>query len=152
MKQPILLFALPLFLGLAACQSTPKSSADDAKPAESAKAEDKTEENEDAAYEVAKAERAVQHAHIEHKIAQAEIEAATRKGQDSLQSAETELKNATDALEQFQKAERELELSKVQLGLDRAAWQLEAERQELGELEAMYKKDDVATLTKELVL
>jgi hypothetical protein len=101
---------------------------------------------------LAKAEREVENNRLELKIAQAEAEASARKSQDEVDEKEHALQEATSALDQFMKNERELELSKVKLGLDRATWRLEAEKQELAELEAMYQKDDVATLTKELVL
>lgn len=151
MKRILLLCALPLTLWTAACESMPTSKADT--PAVADKAGDKADSDEPSAKDkLAKAERAVEDGRLELKIAQAETEAKARKAQDEVDEAEHGLQEATTALDQFMKNERELELSKVKLGLDRATWRLEAEKQELAELEAMYQKDDVATLTKELVL
>lgn len=149
MKNPILLLALPMSLWFAACESMPKSS-DGGAP--KAAAEEVGEGQDDAQDEVAKARRSLEDSRLELKIAQAEAEATARKAQDEVDSAEIAAKVKADALDHFLKSERELELAQLQLGLDQAAWRLEAERQELAELEAMYKKDDVATLTKELVL
>lgn len=146
MKLPILLLALPLAFGFTACASTSNAESKSAESAEDAGGD------EDAQDEAAAADRAVQDARIELKIAQAEAESTARKMQDEVEAAENAAKIASDALDHFLKSERDLELSKVQFGLDRASWGLEAERQELAELEAMYKKDDVAALTKELVL
>ncbi len=149
MKHLILLLALPMSLWFASCESMPKG-ADAGGKAAAAEADE--EADDETQEEIAKGERSVQDTRIELKIAQAESESAARKAQDEVESAENAVKVASEALDHFLKSERDLELSKVQLGLDRATWGLEAERQELAELEAMYKKDDVAALTKELVL
>lgn len=148
MKQPILLLALPLFSFFAACETMPKSH-----DASAAEVEEKGDDEEDSAQDaIAKAERELENAKLELKIAQSETESSARKAREQVVSAENDLKDATDELNQFVKSELEVELSKLQLGLDRGAWRLEAEQQELAELEAMYAQDDVATLTKELVL
>jgi len=154
MKRFLLLCALPLTLWTASCESMP-SSKSEAPAVDAAASGDKGKEDSDepsAKDKVAKAEREVEDGRIELKIAQAEAESAARKAQDDVDDAEHSLQEATNALDQFMKNEREFELSKVKLGLDRASWRLEAEKQELAELEAMYQKDDVAALTKELVL
>ncbi len=147
MKHLFPLLALPLTLGFAACESMPKSH-----DAPAMAAEEGDDGDDDAAEAVAKAERALENSRLELKIAQAETEASARKAREEVVSAEDEAKLAADDLAQFLKNEREVALAKLQLDLDRGGWRLEAEKQELAELEAMYKKDDVATLTKELVL
>jgi len=149
MKQLILLLALPMSLLFAGCESMPKESERETAKVEADADDDAVAEAQE---ELTKAERAVQDARLELKIAQAETESTARKAQDEVESSENAVKVASDTLDHFLKAERDLELSEVQLGLDRATWRLEAERQEMAELEAMYQKDDVATLTKELVL
>jgi hypothetical protein len=150
MKHLILLLALPMSLWFAACESMP--AAEDGGGGKAAEAGEGDEAADSSADEIAKCDRAVQDARIELKIALAETESTARKAQDEVESAENAVKVASDALDHFLKSERDFELSNVQLGVDRATWGLEAERQELAELEAMYKKDDVAALTKELVL
>lgn len=150
MKHLILLLALPMSLWFAACESMP--SGGDGGGGKAAAAEEGDDAEDSGKDDVAKCDRALQDARIELKIAQAETESSARKAQDDVESAEDELKVASEALDHFLKSERDLELSKAQLDVDRATWGLEAERQELAELEAMYKKDDVAALTKELVL
>jgi hypothetical protein len=130
----------------AGCESMPRAAGD------SRSAESKEESDDGPQAEVAKQERALGYARLELAIAEAEAGASTRKADDAVASAERELAEARAALEHFRTKERDLELSKVVLGLDQAAWRVEAEKQELAELEAMYKQDDVAELTKELVL
>lgn len=142
------LLVLPLTFSFVACESMPRSESTEV----AAEAEEGDEEADDSKEEVAKAERALEDAKIELRIANAEAEGAARKAADEIDGAETALRVATEALDQFMKAERDLELSQVTLDLDQASWRVEAEKQELAELEAMYKRDDVATLTKELVL
>lgn len=142
------LFVLPLALTFVACESMPHSAGTEA----SAKSGESSDEAVEAKDEVAKAERALEDAKIELRIANADAEGAGRKSTDEVDGAENALRIASEALDHFMKAERELELSQVTLGLDQASWRVEAEKQELAELEAMYKRDDVATLTKELVL
>jgi len=142
------LLVVPLALTFVACESMPRSS--DTKA--SATSEEGADEAEDSKDEVAKSERKLEDARIELRIANADAESAAQKSTDEVEGAGNALRIATEALDQFMKAERELELSQVTLGLDQASWRVEAEKQELAELEAMYKRDDVATLTKELVL
>jgi hypothetical protein len=151
MKQTLLALALPLPLVFAACETTPHGQAAAADSA----AQDKSDAGDEAdskADKLTKAERELANAQIELKIAQKETESALRKAQDDVVEAEHDAQAASDALQRFLQFDLELELSKAQLDVDRAAWSLEAEKQELAELEAMYKKDDVATLTKELVI
>jgi hypothetical protein len=141
------LFLLPVAFPLAACESMPHSA--DASKVEAAAEE---EGDESPREEVDKAERALAYARIEMSIAEADTGASKRKAEDGVASAQRKLEEARKALEHFRAKERDLEMSKLTLGLDQASWRVEAEKQELAELEAMYKKDDVATLTKELVL
>lgn len=155
MKHPLPFVVLPLTLWFAGCESMPTS--DDSKATAAvedvtAGKQDEEESDDDPGEAVAKAERDLEDARIEQSIAKAEIDSAKRKAQEEVESAENSARVANEALAHFRGDESQLELSKVALGLDQARWRLEAEKQELAELEAMYKKDDVATLTKELVL
>ncbi len=149
-KLTALLVSLPLFC--ASCESMPRAHDGDSGHAASAKQEGGDAEDGSREEKLRKAERALANARLEHKIAQAEVEARARKAEDEVAEAEHGLQRATEALEQFARVEREFQLAKAQVGVERAAWNLEAQKQELAELEAMYAKDDVATLTKELVL
>ncbi|MBL8863313.1 MAG: hypothetical protein JNK02_15055 [Planctomycetes bacterium] len=142
----LLLLAFPL----TACESMPRSASPDATVDE--EHADGDEQDASPQEQVAKKKRALEHAQLELAIAQAEVQAALRKAADEVVDAELELREAAAALAHFLEVERDFELSKTGLGLDQAAWRLEAEKQELAELEAMYARDDVATLTKELVL
>jgi hypothetical protein len=146
MKYPIALLALPVTLLFSSCATSPESHDAQESTAEADDGDDSAQD------QIAKAQRDLDDAKLELKIAQAEIDSSLRKAREGVVSAEHEAKNAGDALDHFTKSERALALAKLQLDLDRGVWRLESEKQELAELEAMYKQDDVATLTKELVL
>jgi len=146
MKYPIALLALPVTLLFASCASSPESHEAQESTAEADDGDDSAQDK------IAKAQSDVDDAKLELKIAQAEIDSSLRKAHEGVVSAEHAAKNASAELDHFMKSERALTLAKLQLDLDRGTWRLESEKQELAELEAMYKKDDVATLTKELVL
>lgn len=114
--------------------------------------DDPAEEKESKADKVKKAERALDDARVELKIARQECEAASRKQKDETEEAEYELGKAREALDLFQKTAKPLELQKLQLNYDRSITNVEEEKAKLEELLSMYKKEDFASATKELVL
>src|SRR5262249_46558323 len=71
---------------------------------------------------------------------------------NDLKQADQDLKTARAELDHFTRVERDSALRKEQLDVDKAEWSMEEKRQELHELETMYQQEEVATLTKELVL
>jgi hypothetical protein len=146
MKRILLTLAPATLPLLSACESMPKSESPAEAP-KSAEAKPKTSDD-----DLAKKERAIEVARLELKIAEAECEAKLRKAQDAVDEAEMDLQMKSTALEHFSLIEKELGGSKAKLGVDQATWRLDETKQELAELQAMYDKDDVATLTKELVL
>ena len=109
------------------------------------KAEDKAEELRKKEHELDYARRAL-------KLARLDQESAGREAQNAVADAEFELKEALDAREHYRTVESPLKVTEETLGIERAQEFRERQSQELAELEAMYQQEDLATLTKELVL
>jgi hypothetical protein len=88
------------------------------------------------------------------ELALAEMEAANdlNDANFELERARNDLQSAQRDLDHYQKQERPLDLEDAQIDLDRGAESALEKRQELDELIAMYKKDEFAKMTKELVL
>ncbi|MFN0059774.1 MAG: hypothetical protein ACKVX7_15050 [Planctomycetota bacterium] len=108
-------------------------------------AEDKTEK-------LAKKQRDLSYAELELAISRQAGEAEAREARDAVREAERGLEESRRELDAYLKVDKELALARSQLGLERAAWAMEAETQELRELQVMYQEEQIATLTKELVL
>ncbi len=102
--------------------------------------------------EIAAKTRQLEHARLELKIERQKLAAAARKAQDGVEEAEFDLKHATSALDHHAKVELPLALEQAQLALDRAAWAMEEDRQELDELLKLYAENQVEGTTKELVI
>lgn len=161
MKPIDLVVLLPLCLVAPACSTFHGADSKDSAPdktvapaTDAAKgAEDSTDdEKESTAEKVRKAEFALEVARTDLKIARQECQAADRKQKDDLDEAEYGVAKSKEALDTFQKTAKPLELGKLQLSLDRGAQGVEETRQELEEIMSMYKKEDFAALTKELVI
>ena len=123
-----------------ATQSAAPSQEVEAKPADDKKKE------------IAAKTRQLEHARLELKIERQKLAAAARKAQDGVEEAEYDLKHATSALDHHAKVELPLALEQAQLALDRAAWAMEEDRQELDELLKLYAENQVEGTTKELVI
>lgn len=97
-------------------------------------------------------EREVTYARME--LAMAEMDAANdlAEAKFELEHAKAEHQAAVRALEHFQKVAKPIELEDSAMDLDRTRESAIEQKQELDELTAMYKADDFAKLTKELVL
>jgi hypothetical protein len=145
---------VPLSLLAFSCQST-HTGADPA-PADKTEAKakpDKGDDDKDAKEDkVKKKEHELDDARMQLKIARQDTQAAERKQKDDVEDAQYGMEKAREALEQFQKVTRPLELAKDELGYDRAKERVEESKQELEELMSMYKKEEFAALTKELVV
>ncbi|MFN0241911.1 MAG: hypothetical protein ACKVWV_03385 [Planctomycetota bacterium] len=146
-----LLFVLPALLPLAACSSTGKASQPDAKPAAESPGGDDGEKG-GAEEKQRKRERALTYARLELKIARLEAEAADRESKDAVADAERELRDATLDRDRFQSFAKAFEEAQSQLEIDQSKQRHEENRQELDELLAMYKQEELAALTKELVI
>jgi len=148
MKLANLLLCLPALLVSTACQSAGTPRSENAAPAGSGKAEDA----EGAADKTLKKEREVEYARLELEISKLSVAADTREAEAAVLEATQKLEAAKKDRDDFKGRDKPNKLADNQLDIDRAAWRMEESRQELGELEGMYKKEDFAELTKELVL
>ncbi|MFN0008812.1 MAG: hypothetical protein ACKVXR_13000 [Planctomycetota bacterium] len=155
MKTPFrVLLALPLLLACFACSSTSSNHKADApssdgggKPA-TAKADAAEEEAE----KMLKKEHELEYARMELEIAKLSSAAEEREADASVKEATVKLEAAKKELDNFLNLDKPTQVADRQLSLDRSQQNMEESRQELAELEAMYKQEDFAELTKELVL
>jgi hypothetical protein len=148
MKLPIALLSLPLVLATSGCVASIGNRASDKPGAEGAKGGDP----EDAADKLEKKQRELDYAKMELDIAKMSAAADARESDASVQEATQKLEVVKKDRDNFKALEKPSKLADKQLDIDRAAWRMEETRQELAELEQMYKKEDFASLTKELVL
>ncbi len=88
----------------------------------------------------------------EHEIAAAKHEGEALELAHELRSAEAKLKEADGDLKRFLKHELPNALKDIQLDLDRSKESAYRAQKELDELKAMYKAEEFANMTKELVL
>lgn len=155
MKLLDLAFVVPFFVLAPSCASL-KPDADDKTEGKQDAPKDEDEDGDDekdsAADKQKKAEHALEDARVELKIARLECLAAERKQKDSVEEAEYGLAKAKEALDVFQKTAKPLELEKLKLSWDRSVQSVDETKQELEEIMAMYKKEEFASLTKELVV
>jgi hypothetical protein len=126
-----------------------KADAKDGKDAKDAKAAD---EAEGTAEKIAKKEFDLQVARLELQIKRLSIADDERSATEDVAEAERGLRDARENLKAFQEHERTLKLDDTQLDLEQALQRRTEQEQELDELKAMYKQEELASLTKELVL
>ncbi len=88
----------------------------------------------------------------ELKIERMERESSARSARESVEDAEQRRAKAAAVLENFNKIEKPNQLAQLDLQLERSAQRLKEQQEELNELLAMYKNEDFADLTKELVV
>jgi|GEM_PF-3505764 len=159
--KPSLRLCLPLLLLSAACVSAPPS----AKPAvesEATKAEvaqglpapAKADDSEGKAKakELENKRFELECKRSELKIERMERESGARSAREAVEDAEFKRGKAASSLENFLSVEKPHQLGQFELQLDRAGQRLKEEQEELNELLAMYKNEDFADLTKELVV
>jgi len=99
-----------------------------------------------------KKEREKTYANLELALAEMDAERELLSAQLDLERAQNSLNAAQRDLEHFQQVERPLELEDQELDLARSTQSAHERQMELDEIMAMYKKDDFAKLTKELVV
>ena len=166
MRHPLLTRSLSLVLSLIACAcastidddpaservavaraADPKQpdAADGQKDGAAKEAEQKEEELRKKRHELVYAE-------ISLEIGRHDAQANELDSRRAVEDAERALELARMDLVNFQKVVRELESSERALDLDRARQNVHESEQELVELEAMYKNEQFAGTTKELVL
>jgi hypothetical protein len=133
-----------------------------AKPADSQKAEsekDRKAEQEKKAEEKAARDkelrtkkRELEYARIGLETAAIERQVRTLTVENLLQSARIDLEKAKRELELFLKSTKPHELEEHQIQMDSQTYRAEEAKDEQAELESMYKDDEFAKKTKELVL
>lgn len=150
MKLPIALLSLPAILVAGACQSTSESHG--APPASAAHASGEKPDDADAADKMTKASRELDYAKMELEISKMSTAAEGRDADNAVLEATQRLDAVTKDRDNFMNRDKPSKIADKQLDIDRAAWRMEETKQELEELEGMYKKEDFASLTKELVI
>jgi hypothetical protein len=140
--------SLILALVSSGCASAPK---DDQKAAPSDKSSDAEKSAQDS-LKPAQLER--QRAIERNKVARArmDVEANRRSDAAALEKAKAELAQAEQARKRFGEEEAPIKTERAQLDLQEAQDSLAENREELDQLEMMYKADDLADKTKEIVL
>jgi hypothetical protein len=165
MTIPMRCLSLAVLLGLAACSAVETSSADKpAAPAEPAAKPAKTPDEQKAEQDKKAEERAAKekelrlkrreldYAKVEQQTGDIDRQVRALAVEASLQKARLEAQKARKELDLFLSVQRQKDLDESKLGLDRMTWHAEHQKDELGELESMYKEEEFAKATKELVL
>ncbi len=109
-------------------------------------------ETKKAARKAEKKERGITYARMELALAEMDAEFEMRDAKLDLERAMQGLDAAQRDLRHFTDVERPLELEDQQMDVDRGVESALEQKQELEELMKMYKADDFAKMTKELVL
>ncbi|MFY9342267.1 MAG: hypothetical protein WAT39_07250 [Planctomycetota bacterium] len=167
MKSQSLLGSSLVFL-FAACAGTPPAPVAPDKPAEPVaaagagadkkpdpkadEAKQKAEKRKQQQKELRNKQRELESAQVENRIA--EMDRTVRQwGVDAaLKKTATELEQAQKTLKLFLDEVKPREVEEKKINLDQSTYYAEHQKDELGELEAMYQADEFAAKTKELVL
>lgn len=137
-------------LTLAACSTTGAKSP--AMHDDSHGKQDASASKDDEGDKLAKKEFELECARLELRIKKLGNEAEEKGAKQEVAEAERGLRDAREALEDFQKHDMPTKLDDGQLDVDQAVQMKTQRQQELDELMAMYKQEELATLTKELVI
>jgi len=97
-------------------------------------------------------EHELEYARVQSKLAGMDARLAARASRNAIEAAERELAAAKSEHDHFVGVVTAFEIAERTLAVDRAAQGVVESEQELGELEAMYKAEQFAGMTKELVL
>jgi hypothetical protein len=145
--KPRTILPTALLFALASCASTGSGSkpAAQAAPAPAGDAAAKEEA-------IQKKERELEYAKLQFQITQLELAADERAQQNSIADAERGVRHAREELDDYLKSQKALEAAERILGMDQQKEGLRQTQQEYDELESMYKDEDFAKKTKELVL
>ena len=150
---PALILAFLLPPALAACASqgkAPEAASESPKPQGGGGGE--KADDADAADKVQKAQRELEYAKIDLDLAKMSTAAEAREADQSVVEATQKLDAVKKDRDNFKNNETPQKLAEKQLDIDRSTQFTEEAKQELDELEGMYKKEEFASLTKELVL
>jgi hypothetical protein len=139
-----------LLFALAACAATGSGAkpADSAAPAPGGEAAAKDEKAE----ALQKKERELNYSKLQFQITELEVQADERSQRSSIAEAERGVRRAEEELADYLQAHKALEAAERLLNKDQQHENLRETQQEFDELESMYKDEDFAKKTKELVL
>lgn len=120
--------------------------------ADADKGEKEGDEAEEQAEELSKKKFDLECARLDLEIKKLSMSADERSAAQSIDDAERGLRDAREKLQAFNAHEKPHKLDDGKLDLDQAEQFRKQAQQELDELMAMYKQEELATLTKELVI
>src|SRR5262245_2335693 len=134
------LLAVPLFLWLGACSSAPPAAGKGEGP------------RDEASNKKAQMERDFSLATKRLEKARLELKNLEETNKDAIARAEAEASIATAAVKNFTETESKIRVERAQLRLQMSKDNLDEAKEELGQLELMYKEQDLADKTREIVL
>ncbi len=141
--------ATALLLVLCSCASTGKGGHAAPTPAPGGDAAPKDDSKAEA---LQKKERELNYAKLQLQITELELQADERSQKNSLADAERGVRHAEEELADYLQTHKALEAKERELNTDQQKEGLRETQQEYDELESMYKDEDFAKKTKELVL
>jgi hypothetical protein len=141
------LLPIAVLLSLASCSSTGAKKQEGNAPPGQAPAQDDSKNE-----ALQKKERELAYARLQLQITELEQQADARAQQNSIADAERGVRHAEEELADFQQTHKALEQAERELNSDQQKEGLRETQQEYDELESMYKDEDFAKKTKELVL
>jgi hypothetical protein len=136
-----------VLLSLASCSSTGAKKPEGNAPAGQAPAQDDSKNE-----ALQKKERELNYARLQLQITELEQQADARAQQNSIADAERAVRRAQEELDDYLKSQKTLEKAERELNTDQQKEGHRQTQQEYDELESMYKDEDFAKKTKELVL
>lgn len=141
--------ATALLLVLCSCASTGKGGNAAPAPAPGGDAAAKDDSKAEA---LQKKERELNYAKLQLQITELELQADDRSQKNSIVDAERGVRHAEEELADYLQSHKAIEAKERQLNSDQQKEGLRETQQEYDELESMYKDEDFAKKTKELVL
>jgi hypothetical protein len=140
---------LPTALLLLCCSCSATGKPADAAPAPAGDAQAKDDSKNEA---LQKKERELNYAKLQSQITELELQADERSQKNAIADAERGVSHAEEELSDYLQSQKLLESAERELNSDQQKEGLRETQQEYDELESMYKDEDFAKKTKELVL
>jgi len=136
-----------LLLALCSCAATGKGGTAASAPGGDATAKDGSKDE-----ALQKKERELNYARLQLQITELDLQADERSQKNSLIDAERGVRKSEEELSDYLQTQRQIDSAERTLGLDQQQEGVRESQQEYDELESMYKDEDFAKKTKELVL
>ena len=136
-----------LLLVLCSCAATGKSGNAATAPGGDAAAKDDSKVD-----ALQKKERELNYAKLQLQITELELQADERSQKNSIADSERGVRKSEEELSDFLQSQKQIESAERALSLDQQQEGVRETQQEYDELESMYKDEDFAKKTKELVL